>query len=149
MSYEAGLKSTLLDRKLRFNLTGYYFKTKDLQLSAVGGAANANLLLNATAHTPSGTPVEVQALLEHGRLILSVADRGPGIPPDVLPRIFDKFFRVTGAPAGGSGLGLTIVKGFAEAHDGSVTAENRPSGGAIFTLRLPQAEKPPAMEAAA
>jgi two-component system sensor histidine kinase KdpD len=111
--------------------------------------ALANLLLNAATHTPSGTPVEVRAQLADGSLVFSVADRGPGIPPEMLPRIFDKFFRVTGAPAGGSGLGLTIVKGFVEAHDGSVMAENRPSGGAIFTLRLPQAEKPPTIEATA
>ena len=54
MSYEAGVKTVLLDRRLRFNLTGYYFKTKDLQLSAVGGQTNANLLLNAaTPRSPS------------------------------------------------------------------------------------------------
>ena len=61
MSYEAGLKSTLLDRKLRFNLTGYLFKTKDLQLSAVGGAANANLLLNADAVKGYGFEAELEA----------------------------------------------------------------------------------------
>lgn len=47
MSYEAGVKTVLLDRRLRFNLTAYYFRTRDLQLSAVGGGTNANLLLNA------------------------------------------------------------------------------------------------------
>ena len=61
MSYEAGIKTTLLDRKLRFNLTGYYFKTKDLQLSAVGGAANANLLLNADAVKGYGFETELEA----------------------------------------------------------------------------------------
>ncbi len=61
MSYEAGLKSTLLDRKLRFNLTGYYFKTKDLQLSAVGGAAYANLLRNADAVKGYGFETELEA----------------------------------------------------------------------------------------
>lgn len=111
--------------------------------------ALANLLLNAAAHTPTATPIDVQAQLADSSLSLAVADRGPGIPREVLPRIFDKFFRGTGTPAGGSGLGLTIVKGFVEAHGGSVAAENRPSGGAIFTLRLPQTEKPPAIESAA
>ncbi len=61
MSYEAGIKTVLLDRRLRFNLTGYYFKTKDLQLSAVGGAANANLLLNADAVKGHGFEAELQA----------------------------------------------------------------------------------------
>jgi two-component system sensor histidine kinase KdpD len=64
-----------------------------------------------------------------------------------LPRIFDKFFRAPTAPTGGSGLGLTIVKGFVEAHGGEVTADNRPGGGAIFTVSLPQPEKPPLVEA--
>lgn len=105
--------------------------------------ALANLLRNAAAHTPPGTPIEVQAQLAEDSLILSVMDRGAGIAPDVLPRIFDKFFRAANAPAGGSGLGLTIVKGFVEAHGGSVSVENRPSGGAVFTLRLPQTEKIP------
>jgi two-component system sensor histidine kinase KdpD len=56
----------------------------------------------------------------------------------VLPRIFDKFFRAPGAAAGGSGLGLTIAKGFVEAHRGVITAENRPGGGVIISLKLPR-----------
>jgi len=108
--------------------------------------ALANLLLNSANHTPAGTAIDVRARLADGHLNLSVADRGAGIPPDVLPRIFDKFFRAPSAPTGGSGLGLTIVKGFVEAHGGTVSAENRPGGGVIFTMRLPQAEKPPTVE---
>ena len=61
MSYEAGIKTVLFDRRLRFNLTGYYFKTKDLQLSAVGGGTNANLLLNADAVKGSGFEAELEA----------------------------------------------------------------------------------------
>jgi iron complex outermembrane recepter protein len=61
MSYEAGIKTVLFDRRLRFNLTGYYFKTKDLQLSAVGGGTNANLLLNADAVKGHGFEAELQA----------------------------------------------------------------------------------------
>ncbi len=61
MSYEAGVKTVLLDRRLRFNLAGYYFKTKDLQLSAVGGQTNANLLLNADAVKGHGFEAELQA----------------------------------------------------------------------------------------
>ncbi len=108
--------------------------------------ALANLLLNAANHTPAGTPVDVQAQLADGNLVLSVSDRGPGIPAEWLPRIFEKFFRAPSAPTGGSGLGLTIVKGFVEAHGGTVSADNRPGGGAIFTIRLPQLEKPPTVE---
>jgi two-component system sensor histidine kinase KdpD len=108
--------------------------------------ALGNLLLNAVAHTPAGTAVDVEAHGAEDSLWLSVADRGPGLPEESLPRIFDKFFRAPHAPAGGSGLGLTIVKGFVEAHGGTVTAGNRPGGGAIFTIRLPQTEKPPTVE---
>jgi two-component system sensor histidine kinase KdpD len=108
--------------------------------------ALANLLLNAANHTPANTPIEVSAQLANNQLALSVADRGPGIPPEWLPRIFDKFFRAPTAPTGGSGLGLTIVKGFIEAHGGTITATNRPGGGAMFTLNFPQPEKPPAVE---
>jgi two-component system sensor histidine kinase KdpD len=105
--------------------------------------ALANLLLNAVTHTPPGTLVEVEAQLADGGLTLSVADSGPGIEPHLLPKVFDKFFRAPGTPAGGSGLGLTIAKGFVEAHGGTIAVANRPGGGAIFTLRVPQPEKPP------
>lgn len=108
--------------------------------------ALANLLLNAATHTPAGTAIEVRAAPETGALVLSVGDRGPGLAPDLLPRIFDKFTRGSSAPPGGSGLGLAIVKGFVEAHEGTVTAENRPGGGALFTLRVPQPEKLPQVE---
>lgn len=101
-----------------------------------------NLLLNAAVHTPSGTAVQVNASVEANTLALIVADNGPGLPPDALPLIFDKFYRAPAAPAGGTGLGLAIVKGFVEAHGGQVKAENRPSGGAVFTIRLPLAKAP-------
>jgi two-component system sensor histidine kinase KdpD len=105
--------------------------------------ALSNLLLNAAVHTPPGTPIAVAARHEAGELILTVADRGPGLPPELLTRIFDKFVRAPNAPAGGSGLGLAIVKGFVEAHGGAISVANRPNGGAIFTIKIPQTEKPP------
>jgi two-component system sensor histidine kinase KdpD len=103
----------------------------------------SNLLLNAAVHTPPGAPILLQARHEKGWLILNVADKGPGLSPELLPRIFDKFFRAPNAPAGGSGLGLAIVKGFVEAHGGQIIAANRPDGGAVFTIRIPQKELPP------
>ena len=108
--------------------------------------ALANLLLNAAVHTPPGTPITVRAQRDGERLSLSVADRGPGIPAEALPRVFDKFFRAAKVPAGGSGLGLTITKGLVEAHGGSISAANQPGGGAVFTIQLPQNELPPAVE---
>jgi two-component system sensor histidine kinase KdpD len=109
-----------------------------------------NLLLNASLHTPPGTAVQVHAAVEADTLTLTVADNGPGLPPDALPHIFDKFYRAPAAPAGGTGLGLAIVKGFVEAQGGHVKAENRPGGGAVFTIRLPIGKAPPvAVEAGA
>jgi two-component system sensor histidine kinase KdpD len=110
--------------------------------------ALANLLVNAAIYTPPGTPVEVQAQSADSSLLLSVADRGPGIPSELLPRVFEKFFRAPNAAAGGSGLGLTIAKGFVEAHGGTIIAANRPSGGAVFTLRFPQTETAPSIDLA-
>jgi two-component system sensor histidine kinase KdpD len=96
-----------------------------------------NLLANAAHHTPGGTAVQVSVRAKDGMLLLTVADRGPGIPPALINRIFDKFWRGINAPTGGTGLGLAIVKGFVESQGGEVTAENRAGGGAAFTIRLP------------
>jgi len=101
-----------------------------------------NLLVNAASHTPAGTAVELSAVV-HGRtLLLAVADRGPGIPEADLPRLFERFFRGATARPGGTGLGLAIARGFTEANGGTVTAENRPGGGAVFTIRLPLQDPP-------
>lgn len=108
--------------------------------------ALSNLLLNAVMHTPSATAISVQAEKHGTELILRVSDDGPGLPHDLLPRVFEKFVRAQNAPTGGSGLGLAIVKGFVEAQGGTITAENKLSGGAVFTIRLPQSEAPPMLE---
>ncbi len=102
-----------------------------------------NLLSNAAAYTPPGTPIEILVRPQDGQLIMEVADRGPGLPPGNPDRLFDRFQRGADAAAGGTGLGLSLVKGFAESQSGSVTAANRAGGGAIFTVRLPLAEMPP------
>jgi two-component system sensor histidine kinase KdpD len=104
--------------------------------------ALANLVANAAVHTPPGTPVEIIARLESGELILQVADRGPGLPPDQLERIFDSFHRAATATPGGIGLGLAIVRGFVEAQGGRVNAINRQGGGALFTIIMPAHESP-------
>jgi two-component system, OmpR family, sensor histidine kinase KdpD len=106
-----------------------------------------NLLLNAAAYTPPGTPIQISAAAKADMLVLTVADRGRGLPAEALPFIFDKFYRGPSVPAGGTGLGLAIVKGFVEAQGGKVTAENRPGGGAAFTIRLPLTKAPPVLEA--
>jgi len=101
-----------------------------------------NLLSNAASHTPPGTQVDVSVYMEQDSLVFQVADRGPGIDPKALPRIFDKFFRAPNASAGGTGLGLSLVKGFVEAQGGTVRATNRPDGGAVFTVRFPLQRNP-------
>jgi two-component system sensor histidine kinase KdpD len=99
-----------------------------------------NLIENAIKYTPQGTPLEVSAEKAGDFLEIAVADRGPGISPDKMSHLFDRFYRVTsGAARGvtGTGLGLAIVKGIVEAHSGQVTAENRVGGGMVFRFTLP------------
>ena len=103
--------------------------------------ALTNLLSNAALHAPPGTMVEVSARIGHDHLNIVVADRGPGIPLASMDHIFDKFYRAPNAPDGGTGLGLSLVKGFMEAQGGDVKAENRKEGGAKFTLCLPLSRK--------
>jgi two-component system sensor histidine kinase KdpD len=99
--------------------------------------ALTNLLSNAAFHTSPETPVRISAQLEGNTLVLAVDDRGPGIPSDCLPRIFDKFFRAPNARTGGTGLGLSLVKGFVEAQGAKVTARLNPGGGLLFRISLP------------
>jgi two-component system sensor histidine kinase KdpD len=98
-----------------------------------------NLLENAQRHTPQGSPIEITVLTSASELLLSVADRGPGIPHADLERIFDKFYQVMGPTRkrGGTGVGLSVCRGLVEAHGGRIWAENRRSGGALFHLTLP------------
>jgi two-component system sensor histidine kinase KdpD len=97
----------------------------------------ANLMSNAAFHTPAGTEVKVTAAVKDRTLRLAVADHGPGIPAESIAHVFEKFYRAPTARTGGTGLGLSLVKGFVEAHGGRATAENRTGGGAVFTISLP------------
>ena len=101
-----------------------------------------NILHNAAAYTPPGSRVRLSARVEGAALLLIIADRGPGLPPEDLERVFEKFYRAPGAPVGGTGLGLSIARGLVQAHGGTLTAENRANGGARFTLRLPLGDRP-------
>jgi two-component system sensor histidine kinase KdpD len=103
-----------------------------------------NLIVNAAIHTPAKTPVELSARIESGDLILTVADRGSGLPGNELEKVFDLFHRGPEAKPGGTGLGLSIVKGFIEAQGGRVRAVNRPGGGAEFSIYLPIPSPPEA-----
>ena len=103
-----------------------------------------NLIENAVRYTPSDSPIDVGVQTEGDHMVISVADRGPGIPPADLERVFDKFYRVLGRTSGrptGSGLGLAVSKGLVEAHGGRIWAENRERGGSIFRFTLPLIKK--------
>ncbi len=96
-----------------------------------------NLLLNASSNGPAGAQIVIRSQVTNGQLLLSVLDEGSGISDADLPRIFGAFQRGAGAAPGGTGLGLAIVEGFVVAHGGKVSAANRSSKGAEFTLRIP------------
>jgi signal transduction histidine kinase len=97
------------------------------------------LIGNAVAHTPAGTPVRLSARCEDGCVVVAVADKGPGIPRPDKAQIFGRFVRTNDSHHNGLGLGLAIVKRIAEAHGGSVALKSEPGHGAIFELRLPLA----------
>jgi two-component system sensor histidine kinase KdpD len=96
-----------------------------------------NLLHNAINYTPENTIIKIEASQLSGNCCISVSDNGNGIPETELKFLFDKFYRLPHTKAGGSGLGLSIVKGFIEAHNGSVKAENNISGGVTFVVEFP------------
>jgi two-component system sensor histidine kinase KdpD len=99
--------------------------------------AVAKLLANAAGHTEPRSSIEIDAEYKKDQLVVSVSDRGPGFPLDSKEKLFEKFYRGDGRKAGGLGLGLSIARGFVEAHGGKLTAENRDGGGARFTICLP------------
>ena len=99
-----------------------------------------NLIENALRYTPAGSPIEIGVQAIGDRMIISIADRGPGIPAADRERVFDKFYRVMETQTAriiGSGLGLAVSRGLVEAHGGHIWVENRKGGGAIFRFTLP------------
>ena len=105
----------------------------------------ANLMGNALVHTPSGTPIEVAVSRDGANVVASVRDHGPGLPDGSTARLFDRFWRAEGGRErgkAGAGLGLAIVRGVVETHQGRVSAQNAPGGGALFTVSLPASSPP-------
>lgn len=96
-----------------------------------------NLVFNASQYAPVASNIELNTYHVEGTLFIEVKDYGPGFPQDSMDKAFKKFFRVDGSKTGGLGLGLSIVKGFVEAHKGTVTVENRNEGGSAFTIKIP------------
>ncbi len=96
-----------------------------------------NLLHNAINYTPPDATIRVEVAEQSGYCIIRISDNGKGIPESEIQYIFDKFYRLPHTKTGGSGLGLSIVKGFTEAHGGNVTVENNLKGGLTFTVAIP------------
>jgi signal transduction histidine kinase len=98
-----------------------------------------NLLGNAIKYAPPGGDIVVRVEATGDQARLSVADQGPGIPADALPRLFERFYRGQhSAGEGGLGLGLYISRMLVEAHGGAIRAASRPGTGSIFTVTLPR-----------
>ena len=100
-----------------------------------------NLIDNAVKYSPAARPVQVEARRETGEVVILVRDQGPGIAPEHLPRLFERFYRVDpgrSRKVGGTGLGLAIVKHIAQAHGGYVTLKSAPGKGSTFLIHLPQ-----------
>jgi two-component system sensor histidine kinase KdpD len=98
--------------------------------------ALANILHNAAVYSPDASPVELTARYAEQKLRLTVCDHGPGLPPGDEARVFGKFYRAPGAPAGGTGLGLSVARGFVHALGGDLSGWNHPQGGAVFEILL-------------
>lgn len=143
--FEAGrmvfhTKAVALDGLCRENLSAFPRVTASLApLWVMGDAARLTqalvaLLDNAERH--AGGAERVELLAEGGEAVLRVLDRGPGIAELDAPRVFDRFFRVEGSGADGSGLGLSVVRAVVRGHGGTVCALPRPGGGTVFEIRL-------------
>ena len=104
-----------------------------------------NLLENAARYCPAGSTVEIAAATHDHSLVITVSDNGPGLAPGTEEKVFDKFFRGVSRPDAhrGSGLGLAICRAVIKLHGGSITAANRPTGGAQISIRLPVPQEAP------
>jgi two-component system OmpR family sensor kinase len=100
-----------------------------------------NLVGNAVAHTPAGTPLRIGVGTVGGHAVLEVADEGPGLTPEQRGRIFERFYRADTSrnrATGGAGLGLSIVRSLVAAHAGHVKVDSTPGQGATFRILLPR-----------
>jgi len=104
------------------------------------GQVLTNLVENATKYSREGSEITIEAKLAGEEIIVSVADRGEGIAPELLGRVFDRFYQAESIVAGkksGTGLGLSICRGIIEAHGGRIWAESQPGEGSRFSFSLP------------
>lgn len=121
-----------------FRKIAVLFRSPEAEIRMLGnrvtlGQLFLNLLMNACQVQPDGGQIEVATLQDGEKAIILVADCGPGIPPEVLPRIFEPFYSTRGS----TGLGLSVCHGIVTEHRGRIQATNRPEGGAIFCVEFP------------
>ena len=105
--------------------------------------ALTNVLDNAIKYGPVGSTVAIRVERAGDRVLVAIADQGPGVPPEHRERIFDRFFRVDQSRmrnGGGTGLGLAIAKWAVEIHGGEIAVDGRPGGGSQFQILLPLVE---------
>jgi signal transduction histidine kinase len=135
MSYHAEQKGVALDMTVSGHVPAFELDRARMEQVV------SNLLGNAIKFTPRGGQVCVDLAFRDEQLVLTVSDNGPGIPPEVLPRVFDRFYRahhVEGDRRQTGGLGLAIAKSIVELHGGTITAASTVGEGSIFTVLLPQ-----------
>jgi signal transduction histidine kinase len=96
-----------------------------------------NLIYNSSQYAPPGSIIQINTLFINNKFIIEVFDNGPGFKETDLKNVFKKFFRADGSKTGGLGLGLSIVKGFVEAHNGNIIVKNKIDGGVKFALTIP------------
>jgi len=107
------------------------------------GQVLTNLLDNALKYTPERSPILISSWIDKDQWVVQVADRGPGVPEEDIPHLFDKFYRGPQKKTkSGAGLGLAICKGIVDIHRGILGAENRPEGGMLFQMALPLGSEP-------
>jgi two-component system OmpR family sensor kinase len=143
------LRGVMERLSLKANEKGVRFEDHLLEMPAILGDGDrlaqvfTNLLDNAIQHTPSGGAVTVRGKVEAGWDVVEVEDTGPGIPPDELSRIFERFYRLDKARPGGEGrgvgLGLAISREIIQAHGGRLSAQSTVGRGSCFAVRLPLA----------
>lgn len=123
----------------------YYFEEQSFLLKTDRGFLETilqNLLLNAIEHTSANTSITIETKLDKEHLSIMVSDNGAGFPQEEIGLVFDKFYRLKSSRTGGTGIGLSIVKGFVEALDGSISLQNKKTGGALFVIQLPLSTPP-------
>lgn len=146
VALDALARGVVIDFSARAEAAGIDLGLTACETAQVLGRAEAlrvlinNLVDNALRYTPTGGRIDVAVSTAAGRAVLLVSDNGPGIPASERERVFDRFYRVAGAPGDGSGLGLAIVREIALQHGGQVHLTDTPGGGLTVRVELPLAD---------